>query len=282
MPRKQKNPAPAYDPEIPDVAVIDEPTVGDLGGIPSEPYLPGFAVMADSPDELVEPAGVAFGDPRTAMQAMGGPILQEHRPGEVSRPVEPTGPVPHTTPERSDPGDSPPPPPPPPGEIPLDTPSNPHPDSDDDDVAAINATRKRIYEAQRRRAGMPPADERALTPADADFLPPSDAVRYEARIQIIDAWRYPGSLSGAPDWIDRNWAGYGDDDVLRSIPSGPCLRVPSHSDPREVVLARVGDFVCRQSVALDNDAFEMRTDVWTAEQFMKIWIARPKSSRAAA
>jgi hypothetical protein len=269
MPRKQKNPAPAYDPEIPDVApersdmvgIVDEPTVGDLGGIPSEPYLPGFAVMADSPDELVEP--------------MGGPIMpqssdlenQEHRPGEVSQPVEPTGPVPHTTPI-----------PPPQPTPPPDVPSNPHPDSDDD-VAAVNAERKRIYEAQRRRHGI--ADKPAITPADADFSTPS-SVSYTSRIQIIDAWRYPGSLSDAPDWIDRNWAGYGDDDVLRHIPSGPCLRVPSHSSPAEVVLARVGDFVCRQSVALDGGAVEMRTDVWPAEQFMKIWIARPKSSRAAA
>ena len=102
---------------------------------------------------------------------------------------------------------------------------------------------------------------------------PSDRVRYESRIQIIDAWQYPGNVANAPAWVDRNWIGFGDDDPLRGIEAGPCLRVPSASDPNEIVLCRIGDYVAQQSVTLSPDASPIiRVEVWSRDQFQKLFL----------
>jgi hypothetical protein len=126
----------------------------------------------------------------------------------------------------------------------------------------------------------PPVDDVPTSAEDAKVLegviespPAAGHVRYESRITIVDAFQYPGSFAGAPDWIDRNWLGFADDDPLRGIPAGPCLRVPSPADPNEVVLARVGDYVARQSVLLaEGQMPELRIEVWSREQFQKLFI----------
>lgn len=97
-------------------------------------------------------------------------------------------------------------------------------------------------------------------------------VRYEARIQILDAWQYPGGLKDAPDWIDRNWVAYAaDEDSLRNIPAGPCLRVPLASG--EVAICRIGDFVAMQEIRLVADQpGDVRVEVWPQEQFFKLFM----------
>lgn len=103
--------------------------------------------------------------------------------------------------------------------------------------------------------------------------PPKGQVTYESRITIVDAFQYPGNVVNAPEWIDRNWIGYGDYDELRGIEAGPCLRVPNPADPSQVILARIGDYVARQSVVLDQASSPiMRIDVWAREQFQKLFI----------
>lgn len=106
---------------------------------------------------------------------------------------------------------------------------------------------------------------------------PAGEVRYESRIQILDAFQYPGSLVQAPAWVDRNWIGFGDYDQLRGIEPGPCLRVPLPSGV--IALCRVGDYVCRQSVMLSQDQpIEIRLEVWEREQFVKLFVPAATSS----
>jgi hypothetical protein len=120
---------------------------------------------------------------------------------------------------------------------------------------------------------------------DGDLLPPLDApqpnqpppgaVRYESRIRVVEAWRYPGNLTGAPAWIDRNWIGFADFDDLRKLEPGPCLRVPIHGDPYAHVVCRVGDYMARQEVKLVPDLpGEIQVQVWEAEQFQRLFIPR--------
>jgi hypothetical protein len=137
----------------------------------------------------------------------------------------------------------------------------------------LNEQRRRIYDEQRGRYPGSQAARPAITPSDADIT--RAEVRYESRIQIVDAWQYPGRLSPTtPGWIDRNWVGYADDDPIRGIAAGPCLRVPSSHDPSEVVLARIGDYVCRQQVLTDDGGPPViRTEVWAAEQFQRLFVA---------
>lgn len=109
-------------------------------------------------------------------------------------------------------------------------------------------------------------------PREPDEIhPPAGEVRYESRIQILDAFQYPGSLVHAPPWVDRNWIGFGDYDQLRGIEPGPCLRVPLPSGV--TALCRVGDYVCRQSVTLvQGNPAEIRLEVWDREQFVKLFV----------
>lgn len=119
---------------------------------------------------------------------------------------------------------------------------------------------------------LPPTD-----PAPPPPTPPPGTVRYESRISIVEAWRYPGNLVGAPEWVDRNWIGFADFDDLRKIEPGPCLRVPIHgsADPSDVVLCRIGDYIARQEVKLTHDLpGEIQVQVWEADQFMRLFIPR--------
>jgi len=121
----------------------------------------------------------------------------------------------------------------------------------------------------------PPA---ALGPSSSvrDVDRPSAGVRYESRIQILDAFQYPGSLKNAPDWVDRNWTAYAADyDPLREIDPGPCLRVPLSSGL--IAICRVGDFVCRQSVTLAPGLpSDVRIEVWDRTQFEKLFVPTPQ------
>jgi hypothetical protein len=109
------------------------------------------------------------------------------------------------------------------------------------------------------------------------YIAPTDNVTYESRIRILEAFRYPGSFRNAPDWIDRNWLGHGDWDPLRQIEPGPALRVPVDSG---VVLARIGDYVVKQAVAIAPGVpDEVKLEVWPAETFQKLFLPKAKSSQ---
>lgn len=112
-------------------------------------------------------------------------------------------------------------------------------------------------------------DEKAV----AAPLIPAAGLHYESRIVIVDAWQYPGSLKNAPDWIDRNWVGYGDYDELREIKPGPCLRVPLQSGITAIV--RIGDYVATQEVKLAEGVTDIRLEAWQRDQFEKLFIPKP-------
>lgn len=106
----------------------------------------------------------------------------------------------------------------------------------------------------------------------ANYPPLTGTIRYESRIQILDAFQYPGSLVSAPAWVDRNWIGWANDqDDLRGIEPGPCLRVPLISGL--VGICRIGDYVARQETRLVVDQpGEIRVEVWPQEQFAKMFL----------
>lgn len=109
------------------------------------------------------------------------------------------------------------------------------------------------------------------TVADQDVIAPGE-LRYESRIRVLEAYKYPGNLVTAPAWIDRNWVGYGDWDPVRNIPAGPVLRVPT--DHGVDVLARPGDYVVKQAVVLDGAKPPViKIEVWAKEQFEKLFVS---------
>jgi len=273
MPRKKPAKAPA--PQPINAPQDDEPTVGDiLGQLPVAPSAQpnqSFATFADEAEQLADPTvmpdrpGGPPSPPYFDPQAFPDP----DQGWATSHPNELAGEQPAAQQVEDDyrPGDNE----PPPGQRPIEQ----DPETADEVAAALNRQRRSVYDAQRQRAGIPPRREKLGMP-DAGLLGeivPPGKVRYESRINIVDAYRYRGTLSDAPDWIDRNWAGFGEYDSIRQIDEGPCLRVPSSANPGEVVLARVGDYVCRQSVLLDNGRPpEIRTEVWAAEQFERLFV----------
>lgn len=136
-----------------------------------------------------------------------------------------------------------------------------------------------------RSAIMPPP---AAEVEEIEFTLPDDPsrIRWTSRISILEAYQYNGSFKNAPPWIKRTWLAYGDADLLRQIPPGPCLRVPmpaaAHggypNDDGGYVLCRVGDFVCRQQMDFeDGRAPHIRTEVWAKEHFLKNFMPETKS-----
>jgi hypothetical protein len=107
-------------------------------------------------------------------------------------------------------------------------------------------------DASRPVPAMPPAN-------------PTRAVTYQSRIRVIDAWQYGGNLKDAPDFVDRNWAGWDDT---------PILRVPHYARPDgEPVICRVMDYVVRQEVKLAEGMPTMeRVEVWPKEEFERLFI----------
>lgn len=116
-----------------------------------------------------------------------------------------------------------------------------------------------------------PQQEPQQAPGKTADDPATPAAHYEARIQILDAFQYPGALKNAPDWVSRNWAAYADYDPIREMEAGPALRVPVPSGL--IAIARIGDYVCRQSVMLDPSLPpETRIEVWNRDQFEKLFV----------
>jgi hypothetical protein len=127
----------------------------------------------------------------------------------------------------------------------------------DDPIQAHNDLRRSLYTNQRKQVIHGEVIDRP-------------SLRYEGRITIVDAWQYPGGLQQAPQWIDRNWVGFGDYDEMRDIPPGPCLRVPNAAG--DVVLCRIGDYVAQQEVKIDDSLSDLRIEVWAKEQFERLFI----------
>ena len=314
MPRPKPRPRPRSSPEpIPES--IPGPTVGDIIGLPADPYLPGFASMADTPEELKDPSHdpTASDQPRASDQPQGLDASDQprgldasdqHRPGDNEPP--PGQRPPEEPPESDDPDDDGDDEDPDAPEVPEDIPPGGadapgEPDAGVSNSGALSRRREQVYAAQRKRYSLP-------APRTPGIIQAAPGVRYESRIAIVDAWRYPGALATAPAWVDRNWVGYADHDPVRGIEPGPCLRVPSHADPAQVVLARVGDYVCRESVTLDPPGSagspgsgprlpEIRIAVWPSDQFERLFMpvtstppkstpgttpAKPAASRRAA
>jgi len=99
-------------------------------------------------------------------------------------------------------------------------------------------------------------------------------VRYESRIEVREAWQYPGFVQDAPRWIDRNWIGWADYDDLRHLPQGPCLRVPVEGG---LGVVRKGDYVVQQLVRSDDGSVpeHSRIEVWPREEFERLFVGLP-------
>jgi hypothetical protein len=111
---------------------------------------------------------------------------------------------------------------------------------------------------------------------DGEITPPpkpgeiSTRPRYEQRIRIVEAWQFTEGIAKAPEWIDKNWASWGDEDVLRQIPAGPAIRVPG---PGGTMICRHGDYIARQLIILAPGLpAEERIEVWPRESFEKFFI----------
>lgn len=76
---------------------------------------------------------------------------------------------------------------------------------------------------------------------DPATLPVGTEVQYEPRVSIVTAYRFNGQVAKAPDYIDRNWISYND---------GPTLTVMDGDV--EIGLCKVGDWICRQDVTIDD------------------------------
>jgi len=79
----------------------------------------------------------------------------------------------------------------------------------------------------------------------------------------VTAWRYPGTLEGAPDWVDREWLTHD---------NGPALAVPvgdRESQPYTTQNARVGDYIIvnRSDVDPAFDRFKVLTAAEMGEKY---------------
>lgn len=120
----------------------------------------------------------------------------------------------------------------------------------------------------------PDEDEPDEDPLHAD--PPNLVARYESRIVIVDAWQYPGSLTGKPDFVDANWIAWGEYDDITKAPAGPALRVPTQGLQAEK-MARKGDYIVRQTVTLAHSLPpDTQVDVWPQKDFEKLFIPARK------
>jgi hypothetical protein len=115
--------------------------------------------------------------------------------------------------------------------------------------------------------------------ASVDSAPtPPPTVTYRSRISIAEAWRYPGQLASAPDFIDRVWTAWAEA-TIDGKPAGPALRIPvtrSISGPIPsdgTKLCRIGDYVVRQMVTLvDGLEAEETLDVWPKDDFERLFM----------
>lgn len=102
----------------------------------------------------------------------------------------------------------------------------------------------------------------------------ADGVRFESRIRIAKAWAYDvRGLARAPDYVDRNWLAYDGPDDLRGLPASPVLRVPTADG---VTVCRPGDVIVEQEVLLDENRSYREVEVWSREQFERMFIVSPR------
>lgn len=125
-------------------------------------------------------------------------------------------------------------------------------------------------------AGQAP-DSSGFTKAglDGELIPPEKLaqLQFTSRIQVLEAYQYPGFLGGQPSYVDPNWAGYaGEEDAVRGLPAGPCLRVPVAGTDDTVIICRKGDFVVRQRMLHNDRTAEEKIEVWPNDQFQRLFI----------
>lgn len=83
-----------------------------------------------------------------------------------------------------------------------------------------------------------------------DILPmpnaPADAsnIRYESRINVVNAYRFDGRVAEAPPWIDRSGACYKD--------GAPALRIENPDNEHQPTIVRVGDYILVQDIIIDD------------------------------
>lgn len=201
------------------------------------------AVMAGDPEPTQEPIVPPPGPPPSLPPddpAIQPPERQGDEPGEVWVP-----------------GQSPPKDPP----VPLDKPieedtGKPRPT----DVPF--AQPEVLYPAPRTPSGRNPSP-----------LPAAEAVMYQQRIKVLEAYQYKGKLADAPSWVDRNWAAYADRDDIRGISAGPAVRVPGNGGG--ATICRIGDFIVREEVAIVAGVTDIRVAVWSKDQFEKMFFPVP-------
>jgi hypothetical protein len=123
----------------------------------------------------------------------------------------------------------------------------------------------------------PPADPRqppAPAGGDAPHREPAERLTYRSRIHINDAWKYPGTLANAPEWVDRSWTSWVPYDDQTKTEAGPALKVPTLSlaSPQAEKLCRVGDYIVRQRVSLAEDVEETVVEVWPQAEFERLFL----------
>jgi len=123
--------------------------------------------------------------------------------------------------------------------------------------------------------GHQPADPAPSAPPEAPKPKTVDgATTYHSRIAVQEAFQYTGNLTGAPSWIDRNWAAWDDGGQLQGQPAGPALRVPVPSSPYGEKLCRRGDYVVRQEVTMIEGVTDVAIEVWPKDEFERLFIPR--------
>lgn len=129
-----------------------------------------------------------------------------------------------------------------------------------------------------------PTEEAAPAPATVTPLVSAGAVvAYEHRIRVLEAFHYPGVITGAPDWVDRNWLAYGDYDEKRKLPAGPALNVPTPRHPTGFALCRKGDYIVRQEIILaPGIPPAVQIEVWEKDDFERLFIPVQQPTEEAA
>lgn len=80
-----------------------------------------------------------------------------------------------------------------------------------------------------------------------------EIVKWAARIEVLQAYKFDGVLHSAPKWIDRNWLAWDEGSFTEGAQrdAGPALNV-SRADGSHVGMVRKGDYVCRQNTTVDD------------------------------
>jgi hypothetical protein len=173
-------------------------------------------------------------------------------------------------------------PPPTEPDQPQEIPAEPDENADDDDETDLPAEPPGTAAA----SPSPPPISGDLSPGR---LPDGSTITFESRVTVIDAWKYPGSLKDAPDWVDRNWIGWADNRPALLVPTHPNTLVTSRLPDGSIAtnspsIAHPGDYIVRQKVRLAHDVSpsrlpdgsiaddQLKIEVWPADDFEKLFI----------